>query len=254
MKQSPTYIHLRSQFHILGPDSPGQHLERKDFHDLMAKLNGKPVYADFDDFSYTPISCEMGKKRGKNEPGGGLSFSKLTYSDEQLTLVEEWASISASEFADKLIKVLGVWFAVFPMTVSITQKCCLRALTEVISRKDSREFIGNEVLKIGDALNHSFKVMPNKVGFSLSCLRREGIMPYEISANVQSWRDRKSVWIEVNGQKTMPQPLNPTNSDKGRELFNSCVDFLQDEVICFLATFDKRAGGEEGGEEEGGEQ
>ncbi len=240
MLQSPTYIHFRSQWQLLGPDSPGQPFERRSFQDLMNALNEQPEPIDFDDFSYRPDRCEMGKIRGTRPKGGGAEFTKLIYLNDQLTLVEEWADITADEFRQKFVKVLTNWFRFFPNTVIIAQNCCLRALVQPMNFPDSRQFLGDQVLKIGEPIQSTFETMPFKVGFTVTVLRPIQNYQLVIDTTINSWRDNRSVWVQVNGSSPIAPPINATNPETAKVPFEHCKNFLETEAIRFLNEFDKK--------------
>lgn len=238
MRQSPNYIHFRNQWQILGPDSPGQFSDRSRFQELMNVLNKEPIAADFNDFSYRSDRCEMGKLRG-NRPEGGLVFTKLTYSDKHLTLVEEWADISAEEFKEKFVHVLTAWFQIFPNTAIIAQTCNLRALVQPVNFKDSRDFLGDRILQIGPPMRDTFlHGMPFRVGFTFGCARDLPDCQLFIDTTVNSWRDNHSIWVEVNGTSPMAQPINATNTEKAEQSFEACKSFLENDIINLLSKFD----------------
>ena len=238
MIQSPNYIHFRSQWQILGPDSPGQFSDRSRFQELMNILNKEPIALDFDDFTYRSDRCEMGKLRG-NRPEGGAAFTKLTYSDKNLTLVEEWADISAQEFKEKFVSVLTAWFQIFPNTAIIAQTCNLRALVQPVNFNDSRQFLGDNILQIGPHMRETFlHGMPFRVGFTFGCVHKLPDCQIFIDTAVNSWRDNRTVWVEVNGISPMSQPINATNTGKTEQAFEACKCFLEDDVIKLLSKFD----------------
>jgi hypothetical protein len=237
MIQSPNYIHFHSEWRLLGLDSPGQQIDRQRFQELLYKLNEHTIGADFDDFSFRSDRCEMGKFRGNN-PQGGDAFSKLVYSNNILSLVEEWADTSADDFKEKFVRILSIWFELFPNTAIVIQNYCLRALVQPMKFKDSRVFLGNHVLKIGDSMNKIFSAMPFRVGFTVGCTRE--ILGYKlyIDTTVNSWRDTRTVWVEVNGTSNLIQPVNATNFNETKKPFEVCKDFLETEVISLLKEFD----------------
>jgi len=237
MLQSPNYIHFRTQWQILGLDSAGRWPEKKDFLQLMNKLNESPINADFDDFAYRLDHCEMGKLRG-SVPEGGRAFRKLACSINQITLVEEWVETTADEFKDKFVKVLGAWFSVFSDTAIIAQKCCLRALVQPANFSDSRKFLGDRIMNIGLPMQKTFKGMPFKVGFTFTCLRESRGYKLFIDSTVNSWRDNKSVWVQVEGTYPMEKPINATNPEASKFPFEDCKSFMESEVISFLNKYD----------------
>jgi hypothetical protein len=238
MLQSPNYIHFRNQWQILGFDSAGQWPDRKSFQELMNKLNEAPINLDFDDFSYRTARCEMGKLRG-SPPEGGAAFSKLVFISNQITFVEEWAEITAEEFKEKFVKILNAWFNIFPNTAIISQKSCLRALLQPTTFADSRRFLGDHIMKIGAQMQKTFKSMPFKVGFTFTGLRETQGYNLYIDTTVNSWRDNKTVWVQVEGTYPMEKPINATNPDKAKIPFEDCKSFLETEVISFLNQYDK---------------
>jgi len=242
MLQSPNYIHFRNQWQILGLDSTRQWPDRKSFQKLMNQLNEAPIDADFDDFSYRPGRCEMGKLRGA-PPEGGASFSKLVCLPNQITLVEEWAEITADEFKDKFVKIVRAWFDVFPNTAIIAEKCCLRALVQATNFGDSRRFLGDRIMTIGAPMQQTFKSMPFKIGFTFTCLRKTQDYNLYIDTTVNSWKDEKSVWVQVEGTYPMEKPINASNLQIAKFPFEDCKSFLESEVIGFLNQYDKSGQG-----------
>jgi hypothetical protein len=193
---------------------------------------------DFDDFSYRADRCEMGKLRG-SRPEGGTAFTKLTYSNKYLTLVEEWAEISAREFEEEFIGVLTAWFQTFPNTAIIAQTCTLRALVQPVNFKDSRDFLGDNILAIGTPMRDTFlHGMPFRIGFTFGCVHNLPDCQLFIDTTVNSWIDNRSVWLEVNGISPMAQPINATNTGKAQQSFEACKSFLEDDVMKLLIKFD----------------
>jgi len=238
MLRSPNYIHFRNQWQILGLDSARQWPDRKSFQKLMNQLNEAPIDADFDDFSYRPGRCEMGKLRGSPSEGG-VAFSKLVCISNQITFVEEWAEITADEFKDKFVHILRAWFDLFPNTAIIAQKCCLRALVQPTRFADSRKFLGDRIMTIGAPMQQTFKGMPFKVGFTFTCLRESQGYNLYIDTTINSWRDNKTVWVQVEGTYPMEKPINATNPEKAKFPFEDSKSFLEGEVISFLDHYDK---------------
>lgn len=240
MLQSPNYIHFRNQWQILGLDSAGQWPDKKSFLELFNQLNSPPVDADFDNFSYKTDSCQcdMVKLRG-SPPEGGQAFTKFLCRSNQITLVEEWAETTADEFKDRFIGILEGWFKLFPYTAMIAQKCCLRALVQPANFNDSRNFLGDRIMKIGPPMESTFKGMPFKIGFTFTCIRESKGYNLFIDTTVNSWRDNRSVWVQVEGIYPMEKPINATNIEIAKFPFEDCRSFLQSEVISFLNQFDK---------------
>jgi hypothetical protein len=241
MLQSPNYIHFRNQWQVLGLDAVGQWPDKKAFLKLMDQLNEAPIDADFDDFSYKPEHsvCEMGKLRGSYSEGG-QAFTKIACATNQITLVEEWTESTAEHFKDKFVEILKIWFRQFPHTAVIAQKCCLRALVQPTVVSDSRDFLGHCIMKIREPMQQTFKTMPFKVGFTFTCLREmQGYYLY-VDTTVNSWRDNRRVWLQVEGSYPMREPMNASNPDKARFPFEDCQSLLESEVIGFLNQFDRK--------------
>ena len=237
MLQSPSYIHFRTQWQVLGLDAAGQWPDKKTFLDLLNQLNDLSTCGDFDDFVYRADRCEMAKLRGSPEQAG-QAFTKLVCAPNQITLVEEWTESPADQFKQSLVDALNVWFRLFPNTVIIAQKCCLRALVEPATMPDSRGFLGDRVMKIGKQMEKTFERMPFKVGFTFTCLRQIEEYKLFIDATVNSWRDNKSVWVQVEGTYPMERPMNATNPEQAKRPFEDCQQFLEHEVLGFLRLFD----------------
>lgn len=253
MTKSPTYIHFRVQWQLLGPESPGQRFERQLFQDLLATLNADRRLGGYDDFSYRPDRCELAKVRETETPAGGVveAFSKVLYENDRLTVVEEWAEMSTEEFARKLADILNAWFKHFPQTLAVIQRCWLRALVSPSHCADSRQFIGDLVLRLGEHLKRTFDQMPHQVGFTVGCQRSWDNQPVFLDTKVYSWRDNRSVWVEVGGMSPLAPPINATAVDRAQMLFAKCKDFLEGEVIKLLHRFDT---GSSGGTQDGGNQ
>jgi len=241
MLESPNYIHFRNQWQILGLDSPVQWPDRKSFLKLMNQLNETPIDADFDVFSYKPdrCECEMSKLRGSG-PEGGQAFSKLVFTSNQITLVEEWAETTADEFKDRFVMILKAWFDLFPNTAIIAQKCCLRALVQPAKFDDSRSFLGDRIMNIGPPMQQTFKSMPFRVGFTFTCLRETRGYKLFIDTTVNSWRDNRTVWVQVEGTYPMEKPINATNPEIAKFPFEDSRGFLESEVLSFLNQYDKK--------------
>ena len=146
---SPRYIHFRTQWQMLGPDSPGQRFERGHFQEFFDRLNSNKEFGGYDDFSYRPDRCELAKARG-TAAQGGQAFSKVVYSNDALSLVEEYTDLSTSDFSSKIKVVLGAWFHCFPQTLAIVQICCLRSLVTPSNFSKSYDFLADRVLQMKD--------------------------------------------------------------------------------------------------------
>lgn len=248
MRQSPNYIHFRNQWQVLGLEA-GLLGDRKAFEDLRNSLNTSPADVDFCDSSYRPQRWEMGEIRdGVCE--GGQAFTKLVCDPNQITLVEEWTESPADQFKKKSVAILRVWFERFPHTAIIVQRTCIRALLQPAQIGDSREFLGKRVMKMGPAMQGKFQAMPFKIGFTFSCLRQSEDCQLMIDTSVNSWRDNKQVWIQVEGMAPMPKPMNATNPDVASCPFEDCRRFLEEEVIGFLDQYDTKADSDSAGLEE----
>lgn len=251
MLQSPNYIHFRIQWQVLGPDSPGQCFDRQKFQSLMNSLNSGDHPIDFDDFSYRATRCEMAKVR-ETRPGGGTAFTKLVYANDLFTLTEEWAEISTDDFAKEFVRVLGGWFEVFPETLIVAQRCTLRALVQPSNYADSREFVGDRVLGFVRTMQPQLKKKAFKVGFNVTCTDKVTDHQLVIDAMVNSWRDNKTVWLQVQGGCPMAKPINAASETSVPErIFDSCRKFLEDDIVGFLNLFDQP---DEKEEERGGKK
>jgi len=248
MLKSPNYIHFRVQWQLLGPEAPGQRFEKRLFQDFWATLGKDPVVGEYDDFSYRVDRCELASARPSHREDV-KAFSKVLYTNDQLTVVEEWAEISASEFGKKLVSILNAWFRHFPNTCAITERCWLRALVAPVHSKDSRQFIGNRILALGGKLQSSLAEMPNRVGFTIGCERSHEGRRMGIDTKVNSWRDNQSVWIEVSGAAPLTPPINAAQTERARTLFATCKDFLEREVIGLLESSDSKPEAEAKGED-----
>jgi len=208
----------------------------------MGTLNGDPTAGDYDDFSYRPDRCELAKLR-ESHAKGVQGFSKVLYQNDRLTLVEEWAEVSAEEFGRKLVGLLNAWFRHFPQMFAVIERCWLRALLQPQHFPDSRDFIGNRVLGLAQHLQGNFAVMPYKVGFSVACGRPWGQQhPLVIDTKVNSWRDNRSVWVEVGCTTPLSPPINSTNVDRAQLPFSKSKDFLESEVVNLLEGLDNEIG------------
>jgi hypothetical protein len=203
----------------------------------MQKLNANPNIGDYDDLSYRPERCELAKVRGSH-PLGGEAFSKVVYAAGQLSVVEEWADIAADDFNKKFAGILRNWFECFPQMVAVMEQCCLRALVQPRQSTDSREFVGSKVLQLGPRLQRAFSAMPHQVGFTASCQRHFSGGDMFIETQVRSWRDNRSVWLEVAGNAPMRTPINSANLTPAEQPVTVCRRFLEDEVIRLLDDFD----------------
>lgn len=95
-------------------------------------------------------------------------------------------------------------------------------------------------MTIGPQMQSAFKDMPFRVGFTFTCLRKIHDYTLFIDTTVNSWRDKKTVWVQVEGVYPMERPLNATNYDKAKFPFEDCKSFLEEEVIGFLNQYDKK--------------
>lgn len=238
MKPSPSYIHFRMEWQLLGPESPGQWFGKEQFRTFWDRLNNSgPLTSGYHDFSYRPNRCELAELRGEREHGG-KPFSKISCQPDELTVVEEWAELTADEFAEKLTAVLKVWFEVFPQTFLVAQRSTLRALVQPTNCDDSRVFLGDRVLSLGPKVHDTFTDMPFKIGFGASCMKKVHDQELFIDATVSSWRDNRLVWTEVQGTAPLAAPLNAGHIEPARLLFTSCRTFLEGELLALLASYD----------------
>ncbi len=238
LTSSPTYIHFRVHWQILGPESPRQRFERETFQRFFEELNSNQELGGYDDFSYRPDRCELVKSRGV-APQGGQAFSKVVYSDDALTLVEEFTEDSVGEFSKKIKAVLGSWFRCFPQTLAVVQTCFLRALVDPGGFDDSRRFLSDGVLKLSQVFADKLDAKPHSIGFNFACQSKFGSVPMNLDATIRSWRETRSVWVEVKGSAPMDEPLNAAKHDKAEAVFGRCRNFLEKEVIPLLDEYDR---------------
>jgi len=93
-------------------------------------------------------------------------------------------------------------------------------------------------MHIGKSMNETFKSMPFKVGFTFTCLRKTQDYDLFIDTTVNSWRDNRRVWVQVEGTYPMEKPINAANPEVAKFPFEDCKNFLEKEVISFLNQFD----------------
>jgi len=238
MKPSPSYIHFRMGWQLLGPESPGQWFGKEQFRTFWDRLNDSgPLTSGYHDFSYRPNRCELAELRGQREDGR-TAFSKISCQPDELTVVEEWAELTADEFAEKFTAVLKVWFEVFPQTFFVVQTSTLRTLVQPTNFNDSRIFLGDRVLNLGPKVHDTFTDMPFKIGFGASCMKKVHDQELFIDATVTSWRDNRLVWTEVQGTAPLAAPLNAGHIEPARLLFTSCRTFLEGELLALLTSYD----------------
>jgi len=231
-------IHFRVKWQVIGPDSPGQQFTRDPFQAFFADLNSNKELGGYDDFSHRPGRCELTRTRGSSQYGG-QSFSKILYEPDALTVVEEYATESIDEFARKMKIVLDHWFKSFPGTVIVLQNSCIRCLVAPASADNSRLFLSSRVLHLEDSFTSRLSELPQSVGFHFSSQRHHAGVPMNLDAKISSWRDNRSVWIEVNSNAPMPRPLNAVDHDAAESVFDKCRIFLTSEVIPLLRDFDR---------------
>jgi hypothetical protein len=239
MTHSPNYIHFQNKWQVVCLESPDKHMNREQFHELFNILNSREYQCDYDDFSYNPNHCEFGKLRNIDRQGG-QGYGKLIYLNGFLALIEEWAEINIDQFIEKSKNVLKCWFRCFPATIVITQQCIIRALVHPVHFSDSREFLGDKVMKVGPHLKKSFSDMPFKIGFNTAVIRddTEHNLQVFIDAAINSWRDNKSVWIEIQGNVAFPHPLNATNPEISMFPIHICKEFIVNDIVNFLKEYD----------------
>jgi hypothetical protein len=238
MKPSLTYVHFRVQWQILGPESPGQKFDREAFQKLFERLNQDRTFGGYDDFLYRGDRCELAKPRG-SVAGGGQAFGKVAYGNDILTIVDEWSDASTNEFCQKIKMHLDAWFVCFPSTLAVVQTCWLRALATPVHYEDARQFLGDAVLSLGESFQQKFSAMPHTVGFTFACQRQQPSGPLDFESRISSWRDRRSVWIEVRGVAPLNPPVNAAKHDQAELVFDHCRRFLEDEVVRLLEAYDR---------------
>jgi hypothetical protein len=59
-----------------------------------------------------------------------------------------------------------------------------------------------------------------------------------IDATVNSWRDNRVVWTEVQGTAPLAAPLNAAHIEPAGSLFGSCRTFLEGELLALLTSYD----------------
>ncbi len=239
MKSSLRCIHFRCEWQIIGPQSPGQRFERQRFQSFFENLNSNVEFGDYDDFSYRLDHCELGKVRGMSHQGG-QAFSKVIYKDDALKLVEEFTAYSIDEFARQIKVVLDAWFECFSETVLVVQNCWIRGLVTPLHSDDSRAFLSETVLGLREGFATRLNEAPLSVGFNFVSQRQYESVPMTLEAKVSSWRDGRSIWIEVHGGVPMSEPLNAARHDRAEAVFGRCRTFLESEVIPLLSDYDRK--------------
>ena len=239
MKPSLTYVHYRIHWKVLGPESPGQRFEREKFQKFFEDLNANREFAGYDDFSYRADRCELAKARG-TVPHGGQAFSKVLYESDTLSIVEEWTDESTREFTQKLNIVLDCWFKCFPQTLAVIQTCVVRAITVPAHFDDSRHYLGHAVLGLENTLGSVMQGPMHKVGFALGCQRQQGTIRMNFDCAANSWRDNRSVWLEVRADAQLSEPLSVAKHAQAEGIFGRCIDFLEDELLQLVLYYDEK--------------
>lgn len=238
MPHSPVYVHFRSQWQLLTSQGLELRLDRDVLSELWTKLNSKLPDGGYDKFDFAGNRCEMVTPRGETQ-GRGPSFSKLICAGNEVAIVEEWSQCSSPEFLDKCKDVMKIWFDCFPATLAVVQRVWVRALVEPVTEQDSREFIGNRMLKLTDTMQETFKEMPHQVGFTIGLVRKFPKFQLHLDIKVQSWRDNRSIWIEVMGAAPLNPPINATKPEACGAVIEKVIEALESEVMGLIHKYDQ---------------
>ncbi len=177
------------------------------------------------------------RRKGELEKAETVSTVRLT--GRQLEINEEFPDIPKEDFGPKVEAICSKCFELARIPLGFFQKVRVRALAQPSSVKDSRVFVGDSMLQLSQ--REFFRLLtrkPSLVGMRMTFPPLNEQSDF-VDVRIDSWRDNRRVWIQVESQRPLNPPVAASNTDVLSRNVNAVYGFLEEQLTPALNAFDK---------------
>jgi len=191
------------------------------------------VECSYRDFRLIPGGAQFSNQAG-GMPGAPVSLANLLA--DRVQIREEQTGMSREEFETRVGYMARTVLANLPIKLFLAQQYAVRSVVNPQSSHDSREFVLRTLFGFDDTLLAAFPSPPTLAGLRLAfppTAEQNGIF----NVRVESFSsDNRSLFLETVG--TFGQPVQADGIDGLVQRFDATYDFLQDQLVAFVAQFD----------------
>ncbi|MGQ0553559.1 MAG: hypothetical protein ACT4PU_10110 [Planctomycetota bacterium] len=202
----------------------------------LQKLHGElfgSAECSYRDFRLVPGGAQFSNAVG-GLPGAPVSLANLLA--DRVQLREEQTGLSREEFETRVGHLGKAVLAALPIKVFLAQQYAVRSVVNPSTSTDAREFVLRTLFGFDDALLGVFPAPPSLAGLRFAfppAADGGGIF----NVRVESFSgDNRSLFLETVG--TFGQPVQTEGLEQLVQRFDATYDFLQDQLVDFLAQFD----------------
>jgi len=231
MLSEPDYIHLYCMIQF-----PPTRFGKEDGRQIYMALCEEPGC----EYEHQEVSDSglMLARRRKGELEGVQSLSTVRLTGQTLEIQEEFPDVPKEEFGGKIEAICRKCFEGARIPLGFFQRVRVRVLVQPSSVSDSRQFVAERVLGLSQReFFRSLAREPSLVGMRLS------FPPTSpggdvLDVRVDSWRDKRRVWIQVESQRPLNPPVTAGNTQVLSENVKGVYTFLEGQLIPTLSALD----------------
>ena len=192
--------------------------------------------------SYRDFRLIPGGAQFSNAMGGlpGMPVSCANLLADRVQIREEQTGMAREEFELRVGHLARAVLASLPVKLFLAQQYAVRSVINPHTSADAREFMLRTLFGFDDALLNTFPAPPSLAGLRLAFPpAKEGNGIFNVRVESYS-SDNRSLFLETVG--TFWQPVQADGVDGLVQRFEATYDFLQDQLIQFVAQFDVEEG------------
>jgi hypothetical protein len=168
----------------------------------------------------------------------GEGFSQLSLLGDRIQLTEDHTGISVEQFGRKAVAVIATALRTLGIPLILVQQTTVRITSTPNNFKNASEYLARSVFKIHSDELETFGRPTSVFGFRL-VFPPTLEQPHNFNVRVECYvRDGRSLYVENVG--TFKSPIQPSNTDQIEKQAQLTSDFLVNNVVKFLSTFDRR--------------
>jgi hypothetical protein len=168
----------------------------------------------------------------------GEGFSHLSLLGDRIQLTEDHTGISVEQFGRKAMAVVSTALKILGVPLILVQQTTARITSMPNNFKNASEYLARSVFKIHSDDLEAFGRPTSVFGFRL-VFPPTAEQPHNFNVRIECYvRDGRSLYIENVG--TFKSPIQPSSLDQIEKQAQLTSDFLVNNVVKFLSTFDRR--------------
>jgi hypothetical protein len=203
---------------------------------LHSELFGS-TECSYRDFRLIPGGAQFSNQMG-GLPGTPVSCANLL--SDRVQIREEQTGMSREEFEQRVGHLARAVMTSLPVKLFLAQQYAVRSVVNPHTSSDAREFILRTLFGFDEALLNGFPAPPSLAGLRLAFPpAKEGNGIFNVRVESYS-SDNRSLFLETVG--TFGQPVQADGVDGLVQRFDATYDFLQDQLLQFVAQFDVEEG------------